>query len=222
MITETFLRRPSGAGEWSADALRVLGVLSVLAGGIGWGFVEVAVFALTLLGMLVPRFLGVRPGFDIAVGGTLLVAAWSGVFELYTSIDWLDVVIHFAANGVLAALIFVVAARVGIVADVGDGAPGEIGTVAVIRPAVLTTVFGLAAGVLWEMGEWAGHTYIDSAIYVGYDDTIGDLAVGGLGSLLAGLCIRWLAADSRWPRASTEGAALKAIKHKRSAGSIGG
>jgi len=219
VITETFLRRPSGAGEWAADALRVLGVLSVLAGGIGWGFVEVAVFALTLLGMLVPRFLGVRPGFDIAVGGTLLVAAWSGVFELYTSIDWLDVVIHFAANGVLAALIFVVAARVGIVPDVGDGAPG---TVAVIRPAVLTTAFGLAAGVLWEMGEWAGHTYIDSAIYVGYDDTIGDLAVGGLGSLVAGLCIRWLAADSRWREASTEGAALETIKNKRSAGSIGG
>jgi len=143
----------------------------------------------------------VRPGFDIAIGGTLLVAAWSGVFELYTSIDWLDVVIHFAANGVLAGLIFVVAARVGIVADVAPG------TGSAIRSAVLTTAFGLSAGVLWEMGEWAGHTYIDSAIYVGYDDTIGDLAVGGLGSLLAGLCIRWLTAESRWIGPRTEVAA---------------
>lgn len=219
MITETFLRRPSGAGEWGADALRVLGVLSVVAGGVGWGFVEIAVFALTLLGMLVPRFLGVRPGFDIAVGSTLLVAAWSGVFELYTSIGWLDVVIHFAANGVLAALIFVVAARLGIVADVSDAASGMASR---IRPAVLTTAFGLSAGVLWEMGEWAGHRYIDSAIYVGYDDTIGDLAVGGLGSLLAGLCIRWLAADSRWPAASSDAATRDPVKGKRSAGSIGG
>ena len=216
MITDTFLRRPSGADEIAADALRVLGVLSVVAGGIGWGFVEVAVFALTLLGMLVPRFLGVRPGFDIAIGGTLLVAAWSGVFELYTSIDWLDVVIHFAANGVLAGLIFVVAARVGIVADVAPG------TRSAIRSAVLTTAFGLSAGVLWEMGEWAGHTYIDSAIYVGYDDTIGDLAVGGLGSLLAGLCIRWLAAESRWPAPATEGIEQGASRQKRSAGSLGG
>lgn len=192
MITETFLRRPIGAGELAADGLRVLGVLSVAAGGIGWGFVEVAVFLLTLLGMLVPRFLGVRPGFDIAIGGTLLMAAWSGVFELYTSIDWLDIVIHFAANGLLAALIFTVAARLGIVAQPGAGTPSLVGS------ALLTTVFGLAAGALWEMGEWAGHTFIDSAIFVGYDDTIGDLAVGGLGSLLAGLCIRWLTAESRW------------------------
>ncbi|WP_374945896.1 hypothetical protein [Agreia sp.] len=192
MITETFVRRPSGAGEVAADALRGLGVLSVVAGGIHWGFVEVAVFALTLLGMLVPRFLGVRPEFDIAVGATLLVAAWSGVFELYTSIDWLDIVIHFAANGLLAALIFVVAAKSGVVAAATPGAAS------LLRSAVLTTAFGLAAGVLWEMGEWAGHTFIDTAIFVGYTDTIGDLAVGGLGSLVAGLGIRWLTARSRW------------------------
>jgi hypothetical protein len=191
VITETFLRRPNGTDEWAADVVRTLGVVSVIVGGIHWGFVEVAVFALTLLGMLVPRFLGVRPGFDIAIGVTLLVAAWSGVFELYTSIDWLDIVIHFAANGLLAALIFAVAARSGMVAAAEPGSSR-------VGPALLTTVFGLAAGALWEMGEWAGHTLIDPAIFVGYDDTIGDLAVGGLGSLLAGLCIGWLTAESRW------------------------
>jgi hypothetical protein len=192
--TETFLRLPTGGGELTADALRGLGVLSVVVGGIHWGFVEVAVFALTLLGMLVPRFLGLRPGFDIAVGGTLLVAAWSGVFELYTRVAWLDVVIHFSANGLLAALIFVVAARAGVVAEVEPGTPS------LLRSAFLTTVFGLAAGVVWEIGEWAGHTLIDPAIFVGYNDTIGDLAVGGLGSLLAGIGIRRLTAESRWIR----------------------
>lgn len=203
MKTETFLRRPNGVDELAADALRGLGVLSVVVGGIHWGFVEVAVFALTLLGMLVPRFLGLRPGFDIAVGATLLVAAWSGVFELYTRVAWLDVVIHFSANGLLAAMIFVVASRAGVVAEVGPGTPS------LLRAAFLTTVFGLAAGVLWEMGEWAGHTFIDPAIFVGYSDTIGDLAVGGLGSLLAGLGIRHLTARSRWivdqPAADTTG-----------------
>jgi hypothetical protein len=201
--TETFLRRPDGSDEIVADALRGLGVLSVVIGGIHWGFVEVAVFALTLLGMLVPRFLGLRPGFDIAVGGTLLVAAWSGVFELYTRVAWLDVLIHFSANGLLAALIFVVAVRAGVVADVEPGTPS------LLRSALLTTVFGLAAGVLWEMGEWAGHTLIDPAIFVGYNDTIGDLAVGGLGSLLAGLGIRLLTAKSR--RISDQGAAATGV-----------
>ncbi|UNX54812.1 hypothetical protein MF406_00445 [Georgenia sp. TF02-10] len=40
--------------------------------------------------------------------------------------------------------------------------------------------------MLWELGEWVGHTYGDPEIHVGYDDTVGDLAAGLLGSLLAG------------------------------------
>jgi hypothetical protein len=188
---ETFLRPTRGTPEFTADAIRVVGALSIVAGGLGWGFVEVAVFALTLLGMLIPRFLGVRPGFDIAIGATLLLAAWCGVFELYTAIDGLDIVVHFAANGLIAALAFVVAVRFAVVPAV------EAGRTALLRSALLTTTFGLAAGVLWEVGEWAGHTFIDSAIFVNYTDTIGDLSVGGLGALMAGLMIRWLTATPR-------------------------
>lgn len=191
MSIETFLRPTRGAHEFTADAIRVLGALSIVAGGVGWGFVEIAVFALTLLGMLIPRFLGVRPGFDIAIGITLLVAAWCGVFELYTTVDGLDIVVHFVANAMIAALAFAVAVRCAVVPAVGAGRAD------LVRSAVLTTTFGLAAGVLWEIGEWAGHTFIDSAIFVDYTDTIGDLSVGGLGSLVAGLMIRWLTANSR-------------------------
>lgn len=191
MSIETFLRPTRGKGEFIADAARVLGAMSIVAGGVGWGFVEVAVFALALLGMLIPRFLGVRPSFDIAISTTLLVAAWCGVFELYTAVDGLDLAVHFAANGLIAALAFTVAVRCAVVPAAGAG------RAALLRSAVLTTTFGMAAGVLWEIGEWAGHTFIDSAIFVDYEDTIGDLAVGGLGSLVAGLLIRWLTADSR-------------------------
>ena len=191
MSIETFLRPTQGAHEFTADAIRVLGALSIVAGGVGWGFVEIAVFGLTLLGMLIPRFLGVRPGFDIAIGITLLVAAWCGVFELYTAVDGLDIVVHFVANGLIAALAFAVAVRCAVVPAAAAG------RAALVRSAVLTMTFGLAAGVLWEIGEWAGHTFIDSAIFVDYTDTIGDLSVGGLGSLVAGLMIRWLTANSR-------------------------
>ncbi|MEK8228690.1 hypothetical protein NKG05_25870 [Oerskovia sp. M15] len=41
--------------------------------------------------------------------------------------------------------------------------------------------------LLWETGEWAGATFVDESINVGYVDTLGDLAAGGIGSLLAGL-----------------------------------
>jgi hypothetical protein len=52
--------------------------------------------------------------------------------------------------------------------------------------------------VLWELVELVGHTYIDSTIFVGYTDTIGDLAAGGLGSLLAGFAGRYLSGESRY------------------------
>jgi hypothetical protein len=62
---------------------------------------------------------------------------------------------------------------------------------------VSTVAVGLAAGVLWEIGEWWGHNIVDDAIYVGYDDTIGDLVSGGAGALVAGLGLPFLAARSR-------------------------
>ena len=32
----------------------------------------------------------------------------------------------------------------------------------------MTTALGLSLGVLWEIFEWFGHTFIDGEIYVGY------------------------------------------------------
>ena len=57
---------------------------------------------------------------------------------------------------------------------------------------------GLSLGVLWEVAEWFGHTFIDETIYVGYSDSIGDLVVGGVGAFLAGCGMRFLAGDSRF------------------------
>ena len=45
----------------------------------------------------------------------------------------------------------------------------------------------LALSAIWEMVEWAGRTFIAPEIFVSYQDTIGDMAAGGLGSLLAGI-----------------------------------
>ena len=55
--------------------------------------------------------------------------------------------------------------------------------------AVLTTATGTALAVVWEFGEWYGHTFLDSRIQVGYDDTIGDLAAGMVGALVAGVAL---------------------------------
>ncbi|MCU1407709.1 MAG: hypothetical protein JWQ43_4012 [Glaciihabitans sp.] len=190
-MIDTFLRPPRGFAEWFADGVRAIGLLSIITVAVGWGLVEVAVMALVLLGLCVPRLLGVRPALDIVFSVALLVAAWSSVLDLYAKVpDW-DVVVHFATNGVIAAVAYILFVRAGI-------APGHLDSgVPVISVIVLTTAFGLSGGVLWEIAEWAGHTFIDRSIYVEYNDTIGDLAAGGMGSILAGGLMRFLAADNR-------------------------
>ncbi|WP_165069741.1 hypothetical protein [Marisediminicola senii] len=195
-----FLLAPRGAVAIAAEATRVAGLLSVIAGAIFWSPVEVALFALTLLGLCLPKYLGLRAGLDAAIGVALLVAAWSSVIDLYTTVAWWDVVVHFALNGLIAAVAFILFEKFSGFRT-GVGRTGS--RVAVI---VLTATFGLAVGVLWEFGEWAGHTLIDEAIFVNYDDTIGDLASGGAGAVLAGVMLavgaRVYADDSGAPAAA--------------------
>jgi hypothetical protein len=191
-MRQTFLRAPRGVAELATDGVRMLGVLSIVVAFVGWSPIDVAVFALGLLGLVVPRFLGIRPALDAAFGIAVLVAAWSALLDLYESIGYWDIVVHFALNGLTAAVIYVLAIRCGVVPDPSES-PVRLSSIV-----FLTTVFGLAAGVLWELVEWVGYTYIDATIFVGYTDTIGDLAAGGLGSLLAGFAGRYLSGESRY------------------------
>jgi hypothetical protein len=219
-VAETFLRRPHGTLEYVADAVRVIAALSVVVVGVGWGVVEIAVLMLALLGTLVPRMLGLRASVDLMVGVAVLGAAWSSVFELYTRITGYDTVVHFVLNGLLAAVVVVLAQRAGWVVSLGGTGRGGAGRSARVGSVVLTVAFGLTAGTLWEMGEWAGHTLVDSAIFVGYDDTIGDLAAGGLGSLLVGLALPFVVGGDvreRVARASSSGVVggVDAVGHGR-------
>lgn len=178
-----FLQPPRGAGEWIADGIRVLGPLSVIAGFVWWTPASAGVLALTLIGLVLPRFAGVRPGFDIVFCVTVLVAAWSNVLLLYETVPGWDLVVHFACTGVIAAMGYLLLARLGLV-PLPD-APGT-------RPAtpiVVVTSLGLALSAVWEMLEWIGWRYISDAIFVAYEDTIGDMAAGGLGGLLAGVLV---------------------------------
>jgi hypothetical protein len=186
-VIENFLRPPAGIAEWAADGVRAAGTVGVVVAGLGWGPVAFWVSALSLLGVYASRFLGLRPAFDIALGLTLITASWSSVLQLYTSVAGWDLVVHFAATGLLAAALLVIAQRLA-------GVPAEVSTA---QGVVFTTAFGMSAAVVWEMAEWVGHNFIDPTIFVAYDDTIGDLVAGTAGSFLAGMAIRHLGAHSR-------------------------
>ncbi|MBA8991542.1 putative membrane protein YqgA involved in biofilm formation [Curtobacterium pusillum] len=169
-----------------ADAVRALTLVSLVVAVIGWGGTSFAVMSLCLLGVVVPRMLGLRPAFDVLVCVLVLVSGWSSVLEWYTTVFLWDKVVHVLLTGVLAAVAYVIGSDVGAVSTV-ERARQPIAV-------VLATVAGFAIGAVWEIGEWAGHTYVDSAVAVGYLDTIGDLAADGLGGLLAGFALPWLAA----------------------------
>lgn len=184
-MKQMFLRRPVGVGMYVADALRVLGLVSVLVAAIGWGGTAAGAMGLVLIGLVLPRFIGVAPPFDIGLGVVLLVAGWSSVVDLYGAIWFWDLVVHFAAGGAVAAGVYLLLAFLALVP------PPDDGTARLTTVLVLTVSFGLATGALWEMLEWLGTTYVDVRISVGYNDTISDMVLGGMGSLAAGFALKY-------------------------------
>ncbi|MDR6906966.1 hypothetical protein J2X63_002674 [Agromyces sp. 3263] len=201
MIT-TFLRRPHGA-ELAADALRILGAVSIVVAGIGWGPLAALTVSLAVFASLFPRLLGVRPSVDLAFGVAVLVSAWSSVLEVYLTTRWWDIPTHFVTNGLTAALLYLLLVRTGVIADAAALRHPFASAV------LLTTALGLSLGVLWEVAEWFGHTYVDETIYVGYSDSIGDLVVGGAGALLAGCTMRFLAGASRFTEGPRQSVAAR-------------
>lgn len=182
-MIDNFLRPADTGGEWGADVLRVVGLLGILVALMSHGVTDAAILAFTLPGLMLPRFIGMRPWADCVVSATLLVAAWSNVYGLYAAVWWWDLVVHFVCAGALAAVAYLLLANRGIVASPSGPGFTEVGAV------VLTVVLGLALGALWEMVEWFGHAYLTDEIFVTLDDTIGDMAAGGLGALCAGLLL---------------------------------
>ena len=191
-MREDFLRPPASPAEWAADGIRLLGLISVLAAFVFWTPTDAGILALALPALLVPRLLGVLPWFDVLYGVTVSVAAWSNVLDLYRSIAWWDLVVHFVATGVIASIGYVALQRSGVLP-----APPRRRTAVVLLPTV-----GLAISAIWEMVEWLGKTFVDSKIFVTYPDTIGDMAVGGAGAFLMGLVLARIRIDRAANRAA--------------------
>lgn len=180
-MTPALLRRPDGRGEVAADVVRVLTVAGIPVAAIAWSPTDAASVALASFATVLPRLLRLRPALDIAVTIALTVAAWSAVLGLYETAPWWDVPVHLVLTALLALLLAETLRRVGVLPPASDSARPRAYGVAV------TASLGLALGVVWELAEWFALVFLDPTTRVGYEDTLGDLAVGGLGAALAGL-----------------------------------
>jgi hypothetical protein len=185
-MIENFLAPPRTAAEWTADALRLVGAASVIVTFVLFASTDAGILALALPALLAPRFIGLRGSADVAVGATVLVAAWSNVFDAYRRIPGWDLVVHFAATGTLALVAYLLLARLRVLPLPGSR---EHRTAIAV---VISTALGLALSAVWEMIEWVGFTFISDDIFVAYGDTIGDLAAGGAGALLAGVILAFV------------------------------
>lgn len=181
-MKEDFLRPPRTAAEWVADALRLIGVLGVVAAALWLQVTDAGIAALALPALMLPRMLGMRAGFDLLSSVVVLAATWSNVFELYTAIRYWDLLMHFAGAGVLAVIAALILDRCRIAAVTAPG-------VAARTPLVLLPLIALALSAVWEVIEWFGAEFLSHAIHVGYRDTIGDMVFGGLGGVAAGIVL---------------------------------
>lgn len=182
-MKEDFLRPPHTFTEWSADALRALGVVGVAVALIWLAPTDAGIAALALPALMLPRVLGVRGWLDIAVCATVLVAAWSNVLDLYRTIPGWDLVVHLVCTGVLTIIAALILTRAEVVTMTRDSG-GRPRTALVLAPLV-----ALALSAMWEMVEWLGWAYLSDEIFVTYHDTIGDMVFGGLGGVAAGVIL---------------------------------
>lgn len=175
-------RPPRTVTDWLADAVRAMAIVLVVASLFTLPFTDFAVLSMSLPAVMLARMIGLRSGLDLVTCVTVFVAAGSNVLELYRAWTGWDLVVHLACTGVLAAVTLVLLDDAGVVAPTGRRR----------TPIVVATLAGLALSAMWEMVEWFGYRFITDAIFVTYDDTIGDMMAGGAGALIAGvLASRW-------------------------------
>ncbi len=167
--------------------MRVLGVLGVVVAAVWFDPTDVGIAALALPALAVPRVLGLRAWFDVTLGITVLAAAWSNVLGLYETIAGWDLLLHFACTGALAIAVAVILTRTGVAA-ISPAEPARV-------PLVLLPLIALAISAVWEMIEWLGWAFVSDEIFVAYEDTIGDMAFGGLGGIVAGVILSRVTVD---------------------------
>lgn len=170
-----------GQDRWlPTDWLRVAIAVSVPAASLVAGGPAAAAMLLALGGTMALRFARVSVTADIVGQAVLGGSAWFAAIGAYQVVPGLDLASHLASGAVLALLARTILLRTGLL-PTGPG--GSAARVLHVTTAVATL------GLLWELGEWAGHALIAPDIGVGYEDTLTDLVADAIGALVAVIAV---------------------------------
>lgn len=162
------------------DAVRLMAFVAIPAAWLVSGPLSALTMLLVSGGTWVLRYYSRTRGEDLAGQVVLFLGGAFSVLGTYRVIGWLDVVVHLLVLAVLTTALINMFLHHGMLpaAATRRQAAGLLVSVAAM---------GVGLAVLWEIGEWFGHTFINPEVGVGYADTLGDLVAGSLGALLAAL-----------------------------------
>jgi hypothetical protein len=173
------------AADLLAKTLLFLAVARV-AVDPGWGNLEgkapgTRALAYPMLALVVPALhLAFGRGRPYPWVADLLatVPAFSDVlgnrFDLYDRVVWFDDAMHLVATGALAAAVLVLAGA--------DAAPFH-------RRVQLSVAAGVTLSLVWELWEFYAFVTRSSEAPTAYADTLGDLALGWVGAVLAAVLV---------------------------------
>lgn len=120
---------------------------------------------------------------DILLVLPFLIDMAGNALNLYDTIDWWDDANHLVNWGILSAGFGQLLLRLPV---------GKLSS------AGLTVGFGAVTAIIWEIAEYFTFVRNSPEITTAYTDTLGDLALGLTGSIVAGIVTAWVL----WPRRS--------------------
>lgn len=117
-----------------------------------------------------PRGLAFPVAADILLGLPFLIDVAGNALNLYDSVDWWDDANHFVNWAILVAAFCQLLIRLPLGRLAG---------------AAIAIGFGAVTAILWEFGEYFAFIRNSPELATAYTDTLGDLALGLSGSVVA-------------------------------------
>ncbi|GAA1554595.1 hypothetical protein GCM10009789_05010 [Kribbella sancticallisti] len=111
---------------------------------------------------------------DLLITIPWLIDLLGNRLNLFDTITWWDDAMHFLLWGLLTAGVLIAFGPRGLTRGL---------------TAFVALGFGATAAVIWEVGEYVAFVRHSPELRTAYTDTLGDLTLGTLGALLAGLIV---------------------------------
>lgn len=135
------------------------------------------------------RFADVPRPFDLGLCLGLGLQAWGKAFDLYEGVPWYDVAVHFGLPLLVSPLAYITLARLHVVPDLKEEVEAHHYVGVFLVTFCVMVAFG---GALWEVYEYVADMLLDTNMYKGPADSIGDMVATACGAALGGvLLVLW-------------------------------